>query len=79
VLNARARSVLERQLRLREQLQQADRIHHERLFFHANGEPIQRLYQVHHHYHRTLKRLAIRYRRPYTARHSSVSWDLMFQ
>jgi hypothetical protein len=45
------------------------------LFFYANGEPIRRLYQVHHHWHRTLKRLAIRYRRPYTARHSCVSWD----
>ena len=27
---------------------------------------------------RTLKRLAIRYRKPYVARHISVSWNLMF-
>jgi hypothetical protein len=77
VLNARAHSVLERQLRLRKQLRQAGRIHHPHLFFHANGEPIRRLYQVHRHWRLTLQRLAIRYRRPYTARHSSVSWDLM--
>jgi integrase len=77
VLNARARSVLEHQLRLREQLQQAVRLHHQHLFFHENGEPIRRLHQVHRHWRLTLKRLAIRYRRPYTARHSSVSWDLM--
>jgi integrase len=77
VLCERARSVLERQLQLRERLKRAGRIHHQHLFFHGNGEPIRRLYRVHHHWHRTLKHLAIRYRRPYTARHSSVSWDLM--
>jgi integrase len=77
VLNGRARAVLERQLRLREQLERAGRIHHQNLFFHADGGAIRRLYQVHRNWRLTLKRLAIRYRRPYTARHSSVSWDLM--
>jgi integrase len=28
-------------------------------------------------WHRTLRRLAIRYRKPYAARHTSVSWNLM--
>ncbi len=42
-----------------------------------DSTPIRRLYQVHRHWQCTLKRLAIRYRRPYTARHPSVSWDLM--
>jgi integrase len=37
VLCPRARSVLERQLRLRERLEQAERIRHEHLFCHANG------------------------------------------
>jgi integrase len=32
---------------------------------------------VYQRWRQTLKRLAIRYRKPYAARHSSVSWDLM--
>jgi integrase len=77
VLCPRARSVLERQLVLREGLVRQGRIHHDRLFFHANGQPIQRLCEVHRRWQQTLKRLAVRYRTPYTARHTSVSWNLM--
>jgi integrase len=73
----RARAVLERQLVLRQQLVRRGRIHHEHLFFHGNGKPIQRLHEVHRRWHRTLKKLAIRYRTPYMARHTSVSWNLM--
>jgi integrase len=73
----RARAVLERQLALRQQLLRRGRIHHEHLFFHRNGQPIQRLHEVHRRWQRTLKKLAIRYRPPYTARHTSVSWNLM--
>jgi integrase len=43
VLCERARSILQRQLRLHEQLRQAGRIHHQHLFFHGDGDPIQRL------------------------------------
>lgn len=77
VLSPRARSVLERQLALREGLIRQGRIHHDHLFFEPSGQPIQRLHAVHRRWHRTLKRLAIRYRTPYTARHTSVSWNLM--
>lgn len=77
MLCARARSVLERQLKLHERLGQARRIHHEHLFFRANGKPIRKLGEVYGRWRQTLKRLAIRYRKPYAARHSSVSWDLM--
>jgi integrase len=77
VLCERARSVLERQLRLRERLQRTGCIQHDSLFFDANGAPINRLQQVYGHWRQTLQRLAIRYRKPYAARHSSVSWDLM--
>jgi integrase len=77
VLCPRARSVLERQLALRESLVRQGRIRHENLFFHANGKPIQRLHAAHRCWRLTLKRLAIRYRTPYTARHTSVSWNLM--
>jgi integrase len=73
----RARAVLERQLALREELVRRGRIQHDQLFFYADGRPIRRLYDVHRHWQQSLKTLAIRYRRPYTARHSSVSWNLM--
>ena len=43
----------------------------------ATGEPIRRLHVPYSHWRGTLRRLPIRYRKPYTARHSSVSWDLM--
>ena len=76
-LCARARAVLQRQLRLREQLKHADRIDHDHLFFNADGTPIRRLREPYERWHRTLRRLPIRYRKPYSARHSSVSWNLM--
>jgi hypothetical protein len=64
--------VLERQLALRETLVRQGRIRHEHLFFHANGRPIRELGEVYGRWRRTLKRLAIRYRKPYAARHSSA-------
>jgi len=77
VLCPRARSILERQVTLREGLVRRGRIRHEHLFFHASGQPIQRLCEVHRRWQTTLRRLAIRYHKPYTARHTSVSWNLM--
>jgi integrase len=77
VLSPRAVAVLERQFALRERLRRAGRIDHEHLFFTAAGEPIRRLYTPYSHWRTTLRRLPIRYRKPYAARHSSVSWDLM--
>lgn len=52
-------------------------IDHEHLFFTATGELIRRLHVPYSHWRRSLRRLPIRYRKPYAARHSSVSWDLM--
>jgi integrase len=77
VLSPRAVAVLERQLALRERLRRAGRIDHEHLFFTATGEPIRRLYIPYSHWRSTLRRLPVRYRKPYATRHSSVSWDLM--
>jgi integrase len=76
VLNARARAVLECQLRLRERLERVGRIEHEHLFSRQRrpdsaSVPGPSSLATH------AQRLAIRYRRPYAARHSSVSWDLM--
>jgi hypothetical protein len=62
---------------LREQLERAGRIHHDHLFFKATGEPIVSLQYPYVRWRRTLQRLSVRYRKPYCARHSSVSWNLM--
>jgi integrase len=73
----RAIAVLERQLQLREQLVRAGRLRHAHLFFYGNGEAIRDLRTVYPRWRRTLRCLGLRYRKPYTAHHSSVSWDLM--
>jgi len=77
VLSPRALGVLQRHLRLRDRLRRAGRIDHEYLFFDTNGEPFIDLRTVYARWRGTLRRLPIRYRKPYAARHSSVSWDLM--
>ena len=73
----RAIAVLERQLQLRKYLLRAGRTRHNHLFVNDAGEVIRDLHEVYGRWHQTLKRLAIRYRKPYAARHSSVSWALM--
>jgi len=77
-LNPRALQLLHRQLALREALISGGKIEHDYLFFKENGEPIRNLQYAHSRWRRTLLRLpGIRYRKPYCARHSSVSWNLM--
>jgi hypothetical protein len=57
---------------------QVGKIDHDYLFIKANGQPLRNLLYTGMRWQRTLSRLKqIRYRRPYTARHTSVSWDLM--
>jgi len=74
----RALEVLKRQLALRARLKLAGKIHHEELFFKENGEPIRNLQYPYVRWRRTLTiTLKGRYREPYNARHSSVSWNLM--
>jgi hypothetical protein len=77
VLCPRALAVLGRQLQLRARLVQEGAIDHAQLFFTAEGGPIRELAYPYARWQRTLRSLAIRYRKPYAARHSSVSWDLM--
>ena len=78
VLCPRAIGVLKSQLALRATLMREGRIDHDNLFFKANGKPLRNLLYPGHRWRRTLsKRRDIRYRRPYVARHTSVSWDLM--
>jgi integrase len=73
----RALSVLRKQLRLRAHLAAAGKINHDHVFFLDCGEPIQNLQGPQIRWRKTLQSLKLRYRRPYTARHSSVSWNLM--
>lgn len=74
----RAIEVLKRQLALRERMKQAGRIRHDHLFFRANGKPFG---LIRHRYDRWRWSLTMtvkgRYREPYNARHSFVSWNLM--
>jgi integrase len=73
----RALLVLKRQLRLRARLEAAGKIDHEHVFFLESGEPFRSLQYPQIRWRKTLRSLKLRYRRPYTARHSSVSWNLM--
>jgi integrase len=77
-LSPRAIAVLKRQLALRARLKRAGHIDHDHLFFKTSGEPIRNLQYPYARWRKTLARLStVRYRKPYCARHSSVSWDLM--
>ena len=73
----RALEVLKRHLALRAHLKLAGKIHHEDLFFKEDGSPIRNLQYPWVRWRSTLARLKSRYREPYNARHSSVSWNLM--
>ena len=73
----RALEVLKRQLALRAKLKLAGKIPHENVFFRDNGSQIRNLNDPEDCWRWTLKRLKVRYRDPYSARHSSVSWNLM--
>jgi integrase len=54
------------------------KIHHNHLFFKSNGEPIRNLQYPYVRWVKTFARVpTLRYRKPYCARHSSVSWDLV--
>jgi len=69
----RAVQVIHRQLELRG----CRRLDHDALFFEDHGAPIQNLLGSAQRWRRTLKRLGIRHRKPYAARHTSVSWNLI--
>jgi integrase len=73
----RALSVLRRQLRLRSRLQAGGKIHHEYVFFQDSGEPIRDLLCPALRWRQSLRSSKLRHRRPYVARHTSVSWNLM--
>jgi integrase len=74
----RALEVMKRQLALRARLKLAGKIDHNHLFFREDGT---RIRDLNHHYDRwqwtLLMTVKARYREPYNARHSFVSWNLM--
>jgi integrase len=73
----RALTVAKRQLALYARLRSEGSIRHNYLFFTASGDPIESLLYTGDRWRSTLRRLPIRYRRPYCARHTSVSWSLI--
>jgi integrase len=73
----RAIAVLKRQLALRRALGARGRIDHDQLFFNPNGTPIRGLGHAARCWRRSSDLLGLRFRRPYCARHTSVSWNLM--
>jgi integrase len=73
----RALAVLHRQLALRDRLQRAGQVRHAHLFFSEGGAPLRSIHETGTRWAKTLARLPIRSRRPYCARHSCVSWNLM--
>ena len=73
----RALLVLKEQLALRARLEADGKIDHEYVFVQSNGAPLSNLQYPQWRWRGTLGALKLRYRRPYAARHSSVSWNLM--
>lgn len=77
VLCPRALAVLKCQLELRSRLERAGCLNHDHVFFQDGGDLIKNLQHPHKRWRRTLASTKLRYRKPYSARHTSVSWNLM--
>ena len=74
----RALAVLKAQLKLRAKLERNGQIDHDYVFFQPSGEPTRNLNASYERWRHTLRTsVKLRYRKPYCARHSSVSWNLM--
>jgi len=77
VLCRRAAQVLHAQLVLRERLITEGQIAHDFMFFTAVGEPLRTTYLPYNRWTEVLETLPVRRRKPYTSRHSYISWRLM--
>jgi integrase len=74
----RALHVLRRQLALRARLKLEGKIRHDEVFFKDDGTPLRNLQYPWVRWRKALTgTLKGRYREPYNARHSSVTWNLM--
>jgi integrase len=76
----RALAVLKHQFALCEQYVRyvrAGKIKHDFVFFRDDGQPMRTLKDAYMRWRHTIEKLNVRYREPYNARHSCVSWNLM--
>jgi len=73
----RALEVLRAQLALRERMVAAGKIHHNHVFFSEGGEPLLTVYLPYNRWREVMETLTVRYRKPYNARHTFISWRLM--
>jgi hypothetical protein len=76
-LYPRAIAILESHLAWRDSLVRTGHIQHDALFFTHDYRAILDVRYPYERWRNTLWRLPLRYRKPYTARHTSVSWNLM--
>ncbi len=76
-LSPRALAVLQRQFALRAQYAQVGKINHDFVFFRDDGKPMRNLKYPYMRWRYVIENLKVRYREPYNARHSCVSWHLM--
>jgi hypothetical protein len=77
-LYPRALEVLKRHVQLRDKYVAEGKIRHDHLFFLEDGSPIGDPEATRWRWNESLKKLQICQRGPYHARHSSVTWQLMF-
>jgi integrase len=73
----RALEVLRAQLALRERMAAAGKISHDCVFFTEGGEPFLTVFLPYNRWREVMETLAVRYRKPYNARHTYISWRLM--
>jgi integrase len=76
-LCGRALAVLKRQLALRESYARAGRINHYFVFFQDSGAPLADLSYAYNRWLYVTEQAGVRYREPYQARASYISWSLM--
>jgi integrase len=76
-LCSRALEVLKLQLSLRARLVRTGLIDHSFVFIQENGAPILNLSYPYDRWRYVLEKARLRYREPYNARHSYISWRLM--
>jgi integrase len=73
----RALEVLRSQLALRERMVAAGEVSHRCVFVTEGGDPFQTVYLPYNRWREVMETFAVRYRKPYNARHTYISWRLM--
>jgi integrase len=73
----RALEVLRAQLALRKRMAAAGQISHNCALFTEGGEPFQTVFLPYNRWREVMETLVVRYRKPYNARHTYISWRLM--